>query len=222
MKNIINILLSLVAFYLLYIGLYFVGDIVGGIIYTEVKSSYLLAIPPAVLCFAYLFTLSHIFIIKHTKINRYVYIICQFIMLAWFSYLKINTYIDYKQFDTSSMGEVLNDFTFCIEMVLSAIGVVLTLFVSYFFEGNQSNTIIANENTKRNVTTYTLGAIFVIGAICLVLVSIILIWNSKNFWTSLLSGVLIMLVIPEIIGILYGLAILYLSAIERLVGKKKS
>lgn len=217
--KIIKTILSLPLFYILYIGLYFVGNIIGGLIYTEIKASYLLAIPPAVLGFTYLFTLLHAAMIKWSKMNRYVYIISQILLIGWFTYLKVNTYIDYEEYGTSALNEKLNTFVFTLEMVISAIGIVLTFCVSRFWDELTSNTSVVNMQNRQEIAMYIIGGIFVIGSICLVILTGIETWNSSSFWTFLLSATLLSAIIPIVIGAIYGLGALYMFLIDKLLNK---
>ena len=218
--KIVKVLLSLPLFYVLYIGLYFIGDIVCGWLYFEIKPSYWLTIPPAIFCFAYLFTLAHACIIKWAKMNRYVYIISQILLVAWFTYLKYGSYLYYSNHDVGTFPEGMNSLIFNTEMVLSVVAFVLTFCISYFWRFVKPSTEISNERTKQQVAVFVLGAIFIAAAICVAILTIIEVYDPTSFWTKILSTVLLVSFWLELgVGVLLALGGVYGLIMKKLFGE---
>ena len=218
--KIVKVLLSLPLFYVLYIGLYFIGNIVCGWLYFEIKPSYWWTIPPAIFCFAYLFTLAHACIIKWAKMNRYVYIISQILLVAWFTYLKYGSYIYFGEHDNEMYPESMNALIFNTEMALSAVAIILTFCVSYFWRLAIPTTELSNESTKQQIAMFVLGGIFIVAAICVAILTIIETYDPSSFWTKILSIILLVGLWLELgIGAIVLLGAIYLAIMKALFGK---
>lgn len=217
--KIIRLLLSLPLFYVLYIALYFVGDLVWSWLYIDIKSSCWLTIPPAAFCFAYLFTLTHASIIKWAKMNRYVYIIIQLLLIARFAYVKYGSYLYFGEHDNEMYPEGMNALIFNTEMVLSAVAIILTFCISYFWRFAVPTTKISNESTKQQIAMFVFVGIFVVAVICVALLVIIKVYDPTSFWTKLLSIILLLGFWLELgIGVLYVLGAIYGAIMKMLLG----
>ena len=198
--KVLKVMASLPVFYLLYILLYFVGDISAMYIYGY-YSSYFLAIFPAILCFAYIFSLSHITIIKITGINRYFYIIVQLLLISCFVYMKTNSFLHFgnspQETDFDDINTKLNSYIYATELILSAVAVAMTLSISSVWKVIHSDIGAINDDLKMKIVQYFLLFIVIMGVLCLGILAIIILWNWVEP-SGFFSWVLFIMLLPEL------------------------